>query len=437
MSRHALTSFTGIKPVSVAENERLTRIGRGTAMGEVMRRYWMPACLASEIPQPDDPPVRVRLLGENLVAFRDTSGAVGLVDALCAHRRAPLFFGRNEECGLRCVYHGWKYDTTGQCVDLPSEPEFSHMRQHARIKAYPTYEAGGLIWTYMGPIEHQPPVPDYEWLRIPSTHFKISKVEQACNYLQGIEGGIDTAHSSFLHNEDLSNNGLLRNRDRHPELDVEITEYGFRYVGIRNISEEQSYIRGYQFIMPVQKLQGAFLTFAGTPSKVECIYGHCWVPADDEHTIVYSIRYSRSPQHGELTAELFEEYERHTGRGKEHFVPGTFRLIRNLDNDFLIDREMQRTKTFTGIAGVNTQDVAIQEGMGPIEDRSEEYLGTTDKAIVACRQLLLEAADEVEAGIVPRGVEPEVSRDVRGADLVAPKGVPWQDVMKDALMAVW
>jgi phthalate 4,5-dioxygenase oxygenase subunit len=189
--------------------------------------------------------------------------------------------------------------------------------------------------------------------------------------------------------------------------------------------------------MPVQKLQGNFLDYYGKQQNLQNVYGHLWVPMDDGHTSIYNLRYSRSPEAGEMTAELQEFYEHRTGRGKDHFIPGTFRLIRNLENDFLIDRELQRTETYTGISGVNTQDVAIQEGMGPIEDRSLEFLGTTDKAIVACRQLLLEATEEVEAGVEPRGVEPELSRDVRGADLVVPRGVPWRDALKEELTAVW
>ena len=311
------------------------------------------------------------------------------------------------------------------------------MREHVKITAYPTHEAGGLIWTYMGPDEHRPAVPDYEWLRIPEEYFKISKVEQACNYLQGVEGGIDTAHSSFLHNNDLQNPNQLRLYDKHPELEVDITDYGFRYVGIRHISEDQSYIRGYQFIMPVQKLQGNFLDFYGKEQRLQNVYGHLWVPMDDEHTSIYNLRYSRSPQAGELTAELQEKFEEATGRGQDNYVEGSFRLKQNLANDFLIDREVQRTQTYTGIAGGNSQDVAIQEGMGPVEDRSREFLGTTDKAIVACRQLLLEAVEELESGIALRGTEPEAARDVRGADLIVPRGVPWQDALKANLAAAW
>src|SRR5579875_720451 len=172
------------------ENERLTRVGPGTPMGNVFRRYWLPAALSSELPEPDCPPVRVRILGEDLVAFRDTEGKVGLVSAYCPHRRAPMFFGRNEECGLRCVYHGWKFDRTGTCVDMPSEPPDSLFKTKVTIKSYPTWEGGDLIWTYMGPPAEQPPVPDYEYVRAPKTHRFVSKTLQRCNYLAALDGGV-------------------------------------------------------------------------------------------------------------------------------------------------------------------------------------------------------------------------------------------------------
>ena len=215
------------------DNERLTRVGPGTPGGNLFRRYWQPALLSSELPERDGAPVRIRLLGEDLLAFRDTEGRVGVVDAYCPHRRAPLFYGRNEECGLRCVYHGWKFDVTGACTDLPTEPPDSRMKASVRINAYPTVEKGGLVWTYMGPKETLPPEPDYEWLRVPPSHLHVSKTYEACNYLQAVEGGLDTAHSSYLHNNKLGDNSMLRNRDGAPKLEVEKTDYGYYYVSDR------------------------------------------------------------------------------------------------------------------------------------------------------------------------------------------------------------
>src|SRR5271167_594357 len=175
--------------LSHRENERLTRVGPGTPMGQLFRRYWIPAALSEQLPEPDGPPVRCRLLGEDLVAFRDTAGRAGLVGAFCPHRRAPLFFGRNEECGLRCVYHGWKFDRTGACVDMPSEPPDSLFKTKVAIEAYPTWEGGG-VWAYLGPKELQPAPPDYEWVRAPATHRFVSKTFEQANWLQALEGGL-------------------------------------------------------------------------------------------------------------------------------------------------------------------------------------------------------------------------------------------------------
>src|SRR5213592_676816 len=180
-------------------NEFLTHTGPGTPMGELFRRYWIPALLDSELPERDCPPVRVKLLGEKLVAFRDSEGRIGVIDEFCAHRGVSLWFGRNEECGLRCAYHGWKYDVNGQCVDLPSEPEESHIRQRIKLKSYPCVELGGVIWTYMGPPEEKPPLPNFEWVHLPPSHRVTTKRWQESNYLQAIEGGIDSSHVSFLH----------------------------------------------------------------------------------------------------------------------------------------------------------------------------------------------------------------------------------------------
>src|SRR6202049_2746178 len=203
------------------ENERLVRVGSGTPGGELMRRYWQPALLAEELPERDGPQIRVRLLGEDLIAFRSTDGTVGLVDAFCPHRRAPLFFARNEECGLRCVYHGWKFDRTGTCVDMPSEPAGTTLLSKVKLLAYPTLAKGGVVWTYMGPEEMIPPEPDYEWTRAPATHRFVSKTFENCNWLQALEGGLDTSHSSFAHNNFRSDTSETRQRARSPRIDVE------------------------------------------------------------------------------------------------------------------------------------------------------------------------------------------------------------------------
>lgn len=422
--------------LSAENNIRLTRVGPDQPMGVTLRRYWTPALLASELPEPDGPPVRVKLLGEDLVAFRDSRGEVGLLEAYCPHRRAPLFFGRNEEAGLRCVYHGWKFDTSGNCLDLPSEPPDSPLKARIGIRAYPTWEKGGLIWAYMGPRGQLPPYPDYEWLRAPDTHFKISKTYEACNWLQTLEGGIDTSHSSFAHNNDLGDTSLLRSRDTHPILDVDVTDYGFCYYGVRNISETEKYVRAYQYIMPFMQLRGGFISHNGRRYDTPVVNGHLWVPMDDTSTCVYNFAYSVDPK-APLTPEEWERKESRAGRGAEDFIPGSYWLIRNPSNDYLIDREVQRTKTFTGIQGVNTQDFALQEGMGPICDRTLEHLGTSDKAILQARRLLLAATDLAAEDRDPLALDPESYRNVRAADEIIPSDEPWRDAMQSLLVATW
>jgi phthalate 4,5-dioxygenase len=417
-------------------NERLTRVGAGTPMGEVFRRYWIPACLSQEIPEPDAPPVRVRLLGEDLIAFRDSAGDIGLVDAYCAHRRAPLFFGRNEECGLRCVYHGWKFDTLGNCVDMPSEPPYSKFRLRVSITAYPTWEGGGIVWAYLGPQQQMPPPPDYEWLRASGMHLHVSKTGEECNFLQAVEGGIDTAHSSFAHNNDISNPRRMKSMDTHPALEVDETGYGITYASLRDISDDRTYLRVYQFILPFHQVRARLLDEEGTPVRVPTIRGHVWVPIDDEHTFVYNITYA-SDRSVAVGTDYWETQEARSGRGADDVIPGTYWLKRNLSNDFLVDREVQRTRTFTGINGVNTQDFAIQAGMGPIVDRSKEALGSTDRAIQAVRRLLLEATDEVAAGRSPRGTDPEHYQHVRATEILIPRGTPWRDASKAVTTAVF
>ncbi|SDI81832.1 Rieske 2Fe-2S domain-containing protein [Paenibacillus naphthalenovorans] len=417
------------------DNERLCRVGPGTPMGELFRRYWIPAVLSEELPAADCPPVRVRLLGEDLVAFRDTNGKVGLLDAYCPHRRAHLFWGRNEECGLRCVYHGWKFDTNGQCLDTPNEPPTSDFKHSVKLKAYPVYEKAGVIWTYMGPKEQQPGYPDYEWMRAPENCRNVSKTFEACNWLQALEGGIDTSHSSFAHNNNIADKNALRTRATAPKLEVVKTDYGFKYAGIRDLKEDNHYVRAYQFLMPAQQMRGAMIRWTdGKMEQFPSIAGHVWVPIDDANVWVYNILYS-SDVHIPFTPEFVKKHEKDFGRGEEDMLPG-YKLVRNPSNDYLIDREVQRTETFTGISGINTQDYALQETMEqPFCDRTKEKLGTADTAIIAARQLLLEATRDVEAGKTPRGADPETHSRVRGCDQFLPKGVDWKEALFEEMTA--
>jgi phthalate 4,5-dioxygenase oxygenase subunit len=418
------------------DNERLVRVGAGTPMGNTMRRYWFPALLSSEVAENDGPPVRTRLLGEDLIAFRDSEGNVGLVDAFCPHRRAPMFFGRNEDCGLRCVYHGWKFDRNGTCVDMPSEPPDSLFKTKVTIGAYPTWEAAGVVWTYMGPPDKQPPPPDYEWTRVPPTHTHASKTEVHANWLQGVEGGFDAAHSTFLHNEFLDNKQWVRAKAGAPEIEIERTPYGLRVAALRDLGEQGSYVRISEYAMPGVQFRGQVTVLSGERAETPRVDGHVWVPIDDERTWVYNFIYGID-ESVVISDEKFWTWESISGRGKDDLIPGTFRLKKNLDNDFLIDRDLQRTKTYTGIKGINTQDIAVQEGMGPIADRSKEHLGTSDRAVIAIRQLLLEAVAQVEAGGDPPGTDPEAQRMPRGYDEYVPRGADWREHLREALVPKW
>jgi phthalate 4,5-dioxygenase len=409
--------------LSREDNERLTRVDRGTPMGTTMRRYWIPALLARELPEPDGAPVRVRLLGEDLVAFRDTRGRVGLLDEFCPHRRASLFFGRNEECGLRCVYHGWKYDVDGRCVDMMNEPAEQQFKDKIFIASYPTAEVGGVVWAYMGPLERRPPPPAFAWTRVPPTHIQVSKVIQESNWLQGLEGGIDTSHAPILHRLLTTNTarpGFKPDnpfvRGKAPTLEVDITDYGYRYAGVRPLDEASFHVRTYHFILPFHQIRPS-----RSESGVPLVAGHMWVPIDDENTMVYNWEYSVSAP---LTAE--DRLERRLGNGPLDVDQTTFRALRNRRNNYLLDRQVQKTESFTGIDGINVQDRAIQEGMGTIVDRSREHLGPADRAIIQARRLLLEAAKVVGEGGTPRGVEPTYA-GLAAAEAVLPRGADWRE----------
>jgi phenylpropionate dioxygenase-like ring-hydroxylating dioxygenase large terminal subunit len=375
--------------LSPQENELLTRTGPGTPMGKLFRRFWVPALLPSELPQPDCPPIRFRILGEDLIAFRDTNGKVGFVAQACPHRGASLFFGRNEEAGLRCVYHGWKFDVEGSCVDMPSEPAESNFKSKVRVTAYPSAEYAGMVWIYMGPPEKQPELPQFEWCLRDLPNLKVYKWQQESNYTQGIEGDLDTAHINFLHRS-FPRPGVATARrfdpDVAPTLQLKETEFGFVYGGRRVTRDGKYYWRVTAHIQP---------WFTEIPSQTWDGNGSFVVPMDDEHSWWFTI----SPPGYRPAAGAPE---------REHVVliPGSFRQTHNKDNDYLIDREMQRSVNYTGLPGNRVQDAMVTESMGPIYDRTREHLGTSDKAIIFFRRQLLKWALDLE-----KGIEPPLLRD--------------------------
>jgi phthalate 4,5-dioxygenase oxygenase subunit len=413
------------------ENERLARVVAGTPAGTFMRCYWQPAVLAEEVADPDGPPVRVRLLGEDLIAFRDSNGVVGLVDAHCPHRRAPMFFGRNEECGLRCVYHGWKFDRSGACVDMPSEPPDSLFKAKVAIKAYPTWEGGGIVWAYLGPPDAMPGPPDFGFLRVPPTHRNIVKVFQDNNWLQGLEGAIDSVHVTFLHNDDLGNRTILRSTP--PEVEFERTPHGLAGAAIHTLGGGKKYVRAFAFAMPTHSLRVRMLSRTGEPEATPTISGQMWVPIDDGSSWLYNYIYSLRPDRP-LTQGFAQARNVAYGRGPDDFLAG-YRLKRNRENDYLIDRDLQRTRSFSGIVGMNTQDIALQEGMGPILDRSREHLAHSDRVIIGLRKTLLDAIVAAERGERPGGADPADYAAMRLGDVIVPQSMPWKDALAETAAA--
>jgi phenylpropionate dioxygenase-like ring-hydroxylating dioxygenase large terminal subunit len=409
------------------QNETITRTDPGTPMGKLMRRYWMPFAISAQLPGPDCPPIRVRLLGERLVAFRNSDGQVGLLNGACPHRKAELFFGRNEENGLRCVYHGWKFDVTGQCVDMPSEPVESNYKDKVRTRSYPVIELGDVLWAYMGPPDQMPPKPDFEWTRVLSTHRAVSWGHQNSNWLQGLEGGIDSAHSSFLHNNNIKDTSALRTRSTNPTLEVRPTDFGYTYASIRHLPEDEGdYVRAYQFVLPFHQCRATQLPGPAGAPIVPQVSGHMWVPMDDENTLLFNWTYTT----GE--APLKERAKYYGGKQiepVERYVQGLPVYERRWENDYLIDREEQRDLTFTGISNTTTQDRGIQETMGAIVDRTDEHLGTSDRAIIAARKMLLEAVRVNEDGGTPKGVR-DTYRNIRAVEKVLPKGTDWFEALR-------
>ena len=407
--------------LSQEENELLTRVGPHTPMGELMRRYWVPALLAEEISEPDCPPVRVRLLGEDLIAFRDSQGRAGLLGEHCAHRGTSLFYGRNEACGLRCIYHGWKYDVDGNVLETPAEPAGSDSKSKLRHLAYPCSEVAGVIFTHMGAPEKRPVMPRYEWFGLAAEQVCPIKSYLECNYLQGIEGDFDSSHTSFLHNNNLANAERLK-RDGAPILEAEETAYGLRAISIRKVGAERIYVRTTPYIMP------SFSIVPGPPTEKfdeDDIRGfRFWVPVDDRTTWLYILNMRKKP---------FADEERKTLRA---WIDSDYRRLRNAANNYLQDRGQQKHSSYTGIAAMNPaeQDGCATESMGAICDRTREHLGYSDKTITALRKMLLAAVRVVQDG----GKPPHVVREPQEADFsrlrsvksVLPAGTDWHKVME-------
>jgi phthalate 4,5-dioxygenase oxygenase subunit len=405
--------------LSREDNELLVRVGPGTPMGDMIRRYWVPALLSTELPEPDGTPVRIRLFGEDLVAFRDSSGAIGLLEEKCPHRCASLALGVNHKNGLRCLYHGWKFAVDGRCLERPTEPGGANSGHNIRAVAYSTHEAGGVVWAYMGPAELKPVFPDLEWLNMKDGHAVPFKIQEDCNYAQCVEGTIDTAHAGVLHREQPWDAPAKydHEKDLAPKLEVQFTTYGMRYAGLRKIGDGQQHVRITQVLLP-------FGTMIPPPGKdappiiQERRLVNFFVPRDDTSTWHIQWFY-------DATRPINVEHRIEEGG---IWLQDDFRKKVNIDVWYNQDRAWMKTGMMSGIKGVVTQDHAVCETQGRILDRTKEHLGTSDMAVVAWRRMMLKAARALqEKGEAPPGTQPGIAWNaITSETLKLPESNSWK-----------
>jgi len=423
---------------------KLTRVGPGTPMGNLMRQYWVPACLSSELVADGDP-MRLMLLCERLIAFRDSDGRVGVMDHRCPHRGASLFFGRNEQSGIRCVYHGWKFATDGTCIDRPNLP--AHLPPRVRAMAYPTAERGGIVYVYMGTAKEPPPLPAIESLMLPADRLGTWCTQRECNWLQALEGDIDTSHLGFLHlgsvdPDDVSPDSMHRFAvlNRAPEYYFKDTDWGTMYCAYRPAEPGNIYYRFSHFVFP-------FWTMFPDGDFNDNIVASAWVPMDDTHTMQIGTYLKgrtlalRTLKDGSPIPGL----EADANFSRTEYLPNTadwfgrHRYARNKSNDYMIDREAQRHHSFTGIDSIPIQDMAMSESMGDIADRSIEHLVPSDIMVARTRRRMLAAMQALETdGTAPPLIDdPRASLRARSGSLIAADGLDWNDVYERALQSAF
>jgi nitrite reductase/ring-hydroxylating ferredoxin subunit len=406
--------------LSKSDNELITSTGPGTPMGEVFRRFWIPALMSYEIAEPDCAPVELTLLSERLVAFRLTSGKTVLMDTRCPHRHANLYFGRNEEEGIRCAYHGWKFNSEGQCIDMPAEPSDSRFKEHVRLSSYETHESCGIVWTYMGPQDNVPPFPEFEFSILPESHSFSGKRRVPCNYLQNLEGEMDTAHTNFLHRSFSDGEVMAPEYQARTPFLVADTDFGIIALARRNYPDDTYYWRMTPFMLPSSTV---------IPSGPDFKNLTIAIPLDDENMWGFSLSWRPDRPMDEEDRERF-----YSGTNQQVDIdPETFLSKYNRSNHYGIDRQAQKTSSFTGIPGVRLQDLAVQEDQdGANCHRWEEHLGTTDRGIVGTRRRLIELAKNLQQGIEPKEPWNPGAFRLRSVAVEAPRSVEWRELWDSA-----
>ena len=423
---------------NAAESLELTRVGPGTPMGGLMREYWLPALRSSEVAAKGDP-VRLMLLGEKLIVFRDANGAVGVMDHRCPHRGTSLFYGRNEGDGIACVYHGWKFAANGSCLAQPNLPPHQEFKDKVHAKAYQVTERAGLIWVYMGAREQAPPMPAIEATLLPDTELNITFTQRECNWLQALEGDIDTSHFSWLHvgsvkPEQVQDDNWVKYQVLHraPEYHVTDTDWGTMYCAMRPAEDDRTYWRFAHFGFP-------FWTFIPQGPFVDRVFARGWVPMDDTHTMFVSLVWKQASQ----TKPLANGLPIPGAKAAIDYQPnstdwhGRWRPVQNASNDYLIDREAQRNdEIYTGITQIHMQDQAVTESMGGIVDHTMEHLAPSDQMITRTRRRLLLAARALrDQGTVPPCVDdPAVYLKIRSGERIL-RETDWQAAYDDGMRA--
>ena len=417
------------------DTDLLTHVGPGTPMGELMRQYWVPSARADELVA-GGAPVRLMLLGEKLLGFRSPDGTVGVMDHRCPHRCASLFFGRNEEGGIRCAYHGWKFAPDGACLDMPNVPKHQAFIDRVRAKAYPAVEQNGLIWVYMGKAEQPPALPLFEVTMLPEEVVHINTVQRECNWLQALEGDIDTSHFGFLHAGHVDEDDLDPEHpsrfaliNRAPEYMVADTDWGTMYAAHRGAYEGETYWRFAHYLFPFWSM---------SPEGVfgDHVMVRAWVPMDDTHSMLFHLSWKRN-----TPPMMHLKDGRNYAGGEIGFLPNTtewfgrWRLEANSSNDYLMERGLQGPDSYSGIRGIFNQDTAVTESMGPITDHGFENLAISDRMITRTRRRIATAVRDLEAGgILPPGIErPEVYQGARSGGFVTPTGIGWLQAYADEI----
>lgn len=416
--------------LSREDNEFLTRVGKGTPMGNFLRQFWFPFLPISEIPGPDARPLRVKLFGERLLIFRNAHNQIGLLSEQCPHRRASLYYGRHEDGALRCVYHGWKFAVDGQCLEIPNEANGPSFKDKIKHVAYPCKEVNGVVWVYMGTRAEPPALPDFGLSTLPAENKQLHVSVRQCNWMQALEGDLDLSHGAYLHStlskQFVSQNHIDRFTGEKAHLEALDTPYGATYA-VRRGYDAQSYHWGIgHYLFPF------ITTFPPIGDRTNFVMGHVWIPIDDHNTLVLFYAWNPTGKFNRSYSSEMYDYHWEDYRPATSEPMGRWYMKAGPDNDFGFDEEAQRNIRYSGLPTVDLQDQALQVGMGPIVDREEEHLLATDLPLIRVRRRIMGAAKKLlDEGALPECIDDPTAFRVRAASGILPRNRDWQEVARE------